>query len=232
MLVVICRVLNVGMIRLVQQGRLSILLMLFLYINPSVSYCQTESSMNLQYSKSEYKGKSSGSDFLKLNGFTLKDILEEVKPDLIYEVKSDILEEVRFDYSYNGDLTNKDRMIEDFNFLLKSNFNVFVVKSKDLPDFYRLEFFGKEGCDLEGTLNSISIINRVWTGKCVELTKIADQIKNWYGLKVVAANDAIIPFITLHHDNLTLFKQYLKKKSLSLTLDTTLSIGKVKYIYR
>ena len=188
--------------------------------------------MNLQYSKYKYKGKSSGADFLKLNNYTLRDILEEVKPDLIYDVKSDVLEEARFDYYYKGDLTNKDRMIEDFNFLLKSNFNVFVVKSKDLPDFYRLEFFGKEGCDLEGTLNSISIINRVWTGKCVELTKVADQIKNWYGLKVVAVNHVIIPFITLHHDNLTLFKQYLKNKSLSLTLDTTLSIGKVKYIYK
>ena len=232
MLVVICRVLNVKMIRLVWQRRVSILLMFFLYTTQLVSYCQTESSMNLQYSKSKYKGKSSGTDFLKLNNYTLRDILEEVKPDLIYEVKSDVLEEARFDYSYNGDLTNKDRMIEDFNFLLKINFNVFVIKSKNLPDFYHLEFFGKEGCDLEGTLNSISIINRVWTGKCVELTKVADQITNWYGLKVVAVNDAIIPFITLHHDNLTLFKQYLKKKSLTLTLDTTLSIGKVKYIYR
>ncbi len=215
-------------------GRLPLFLVFFgfiitLLIIPINSYAQSSGTLSISFSNSgSIKGASDGVRMLEYSNYKLIDILDKVYDGYFYEVDSDSLRVRGFDFRWEGSLSDRKGLIEDINYMLALNLGVKVEMVKDSPDVYSLSYNGKSGCN-NNTGSSIMKLNRMWKGRCVSLSQVAEQMEQWYDIKTEVHDDIVLPQIELHHDDLKIFLLYLKKSNIHIEVKKT---SKVKFIYR
>ena len=199
----------------------------------SINHTQAQGGSELFIDVSEegtVKGSSYGEELLEMKGYPLLEILYKIDPNGSYEIKSEELSTKRFDFKYVGDLSFRDRILEDLNFAIKLNLDISIKTRKDQPDVYKLQYNGIVGCEKEGTINNISQLNRVWKGSCVQLSEVAKKIHDWYALNIEVEENVILPSVELYHDNFDAFELYLKQAQINLEqINTTKS--KTIYTY-
>lgn len=196
---------------------------------PYKSYSQNLGSLSVDFSQQgAVKGASYGDDFLEYKGYSLSELLVNLYDGYIYDVQSDSLVNRRFDFKWKGTLENRRGIIEDLNYALDLNLGIEVNSVKDKPDVYFMSYSGKPGCEAH-VGSSIIKVNRMWTGKCVLVSEVGKQMEEWYGVITEVPNDAVLPQIELHHDDLEIFLLYIQKSNIQIDIKKT---SKIKFVYK
>ena len=141
---------------------------------------QEESSVKLFETENGMRGTASGPTMLQYRGHRLKELFGKLDPGYAYEIDHQTLRRKHFTLEVQGDLSDKQWIIEEINKLLKKE-GYEVTRTRRHPRIFGLTYEAPQACDhSDGVASVESQTNNSWEGQCVTMDRVVEKLLEWH----------------------------------------------------
>ena len=195
----------------------------------SIQAQNTTLTVTLTETKGSIRGQASGPTVLQYHGYYLSEILKAIDNGYAFRIQTKRIDNKRFSLDVEGDLNNRDKIIEEINKQLKEMGHKVELTTLH-PEIYILKFNELGSCDLSGgEVTSESLSNTTWQARCVTINKLIERLQAWKPWIMIDAQDkgeVKIPQIKLKNTDLPNLQKQLSEQGITLAISDELSIRK------
>ena len=186
-------------------------------------------TVKLTEAQGSIRGEASGPTVLQFHGYYLHEILKAIDNSYAFRIETKRIDNKRFSLEVEGDISDKDKIIEEINKQLKEMGHEVELRNLH-PEIFVLEFNELGSCDLSGgEVSSESLLSTTWKAKCVTVDKLIDRLVIWNPWLMIDAQgqgEVKIPQIKLKKTSLKDIQKQLSDQGINLIISDELSLRK------